>query len=73
MKRGGPTWEEPLSQRLFRWSLLAYPRSCRQRDTSGMQHVFARQLREAAEKETDPELKEKLWQEYEEYKKNTGN
>ncbi|MBW2410648.1 MAG: hypothetical protein JRF72_12680 [Deltaproteobacteria bacterium] len=35
--------------------------------------IVARQLREAAEKETDPELKEKLWQEYEEYKKNTGN
>jgi hypothetical protein len=29
----------------------------------------ARQIREAAEKETDPELKEKLWKEYEEYKK----
>jgi hypothetical protein len=26
-------------------------------------------LREAAENETDPELKEKLWKEYEEYKK----
>jgi hypothetical protein len=35
--------------------------------------IVARQLREAAEKETDPELKEKLWKEYEEYKKNTGN
>jgi len=31
--------------------------------------IVARQLREAAEKETDPELKEKLWKEYEEYKK----
>ena len=31
--------------------------------------IVARQLREAAEKETDLELKEKLWQEYEEYKK----
>ena len=30
--------------------------------------IVARQLREAAEKETDPELKEKLWKEYEEYK-----
>ncbi len=35
--------------------------------------IVARQLREAAEKETDPELKEKLWQEYEEYKRNTGS
>jgi hypothetical protein len=32
--------------------------------------IVARQLREAAEKETDPALKEKLWQEYEAYKKN---
>jgi len=32
--------------------------------------IVARQLREAAEKETDPELKEKLWKEYYEYKKN---
>ncbi len=31
--------------------------------------IVARQLREAAENETDPELKEKLWKEYEQYKK----
>jgi hypothetical protein len=31
--------------------------------------IVARQLREAAENETDPELKEKLWKEYEAYKK----
>lgn len=30
--------------------------------------VVARQLREAAEKETDPELREKLWDEYRKYK-----
>ncbi len=30
--------------------------------------VVARQLREAAEKETDPELKRKLWEEYRRYK-----
>ena len=30
--------------------------------------VVARQIREAAEKETDPELKEKLWAEYKKYK-----
>ena len=35
--------------------------------------IVARQLREAAENETDPELKEKLWKEYDEYKGNTGN
>jgi hypothetical protein len=34
--------------------------------------IVARQLREAAENETDPELKEKLWEEYEAYKKNTS-
>jgi len=32
--------------------------------------IVARRLRKAAEQETDPELKEKLWQEYIEYKKN---
>jgi hypothetical protein len=31
--------------------------------------IVARQLREAAENEKDPELKAKLWKEYEEYKK----
>jgi len=33
--------------------------------------VVARQLREAAEKETDLELREKLWEEYRNYKKGT--
>jgi len=33
--------------------------------------VVARQLREAAEKETDPVLKEKLWEEYRRYKQGT--
>ena len=32
--------------------------------------VVARRLRQAAEQETDPELKEKLWKEYVDYKKN---
>jgi hypothetical protein len=32
--------------------------------------IVARRLRKAAEQETDPELKEKLWQEYVQYKKN---
>jgi hypothetical protein len=32
--------------------------------------IVARQLREAAENESDPELKEKLWKEYEQYRKN---
>lgn len=34
--------------------------------------IVARQIREAAEKETDPELKERLWREYEEYKRGTS-
>jgi hypothetical protein len=32
--------------------------------------IVARRIRKAAELETDPELKDKLWQEYVEYKKN---
>jgi len=32
--------------------------------------IVARRLRKAAEQETDPELKEKLWKEYVDYKKN---
>ena len=35
---------------------------------SGYDDIVARQLREAAEKESDPELKEKLWEEYRKYK-----
>jgi hypothetical protein len=35
--------------------------------------IVARQLREAAEKETDPELREKLWDEYRTYKSSAGN
>ena len=31
--------------------------------------VVARQIREAAMKEADPKLREKLWQEYRKYKK----
>lgn len=33
--------------------------------------VVARQLREAAERESDPELKKKLWEEYRKYKQGT--
>jgi uncharacterized membrane protein YgcG len=42
------------------------------KDQQGMHEdddIVARQLREAAEKETDPEIKEKLWEEYRKYKK----
>jgi hypothetical protein len=35
--------------------------------------VVARQLREAAMAETDPDLREKLWDEYKRYKNGTGN
>lgn len=34
--------------------------------------VVARQLREAAMKEKDPAIREKLWEEYRQYKKGTG-
>ena len=33
--------------------------------------IVARQLREAATKETDPELRERLWEEYRKYKQST--
>ena len=33
--------------------------------------LVARRLHRAAERETDPELKEKLWKEYADYKRNT--
>ena len=44
--------------------------SGRQQDSASYadDDIVARQLREAAENETDPELKEKLWKEYYEYK-----
>lgn len=35
--------------------------------------VIARQLREAAEAETDPEVQEKLWEEYRKYKNQKGS
>lgn len=34
--------------------------------------IVAKRLRKAAEQETDPELKDRLWKEYVEYKKNAG-
>ena len=34
--------------------------------------IIARQLREAAEKEQDPELRAKLWDEYRKYKKGSS-
>jgi hypothetical protein len=34
--------------------------------------IVARRLRKAAGQETDPELREKLWKEYVEYKKNVA-
>ena len=38
----------------------------------GDDDIVARQLREAAERETDPELKAKLWEEYRRYKRGTN-
>ena len=40
-----------------------------QRPDGSDDDIVARQLREAAEQETDPELREKLWREYEAYKR----
>ena len=40
-----------------------------ERDDGSDDDIVARRLRRAAEQETDPELKEKLWKEYEEYEK----
>lgn len=34
--------------------------------------IVARQLREAAMEENDPELRERLWDEYREYKRSTS-
>src|SRR5947208_180251 len=44
--------------------------SAREIARRGDDDVVARRLRQAAEQETDPELKEKLWQEYIDYKRN---
>lgn len=40
-------------------------------DSGDDDDIVARRLRRAAEQETDPELKEKLWKEYQDYKRNT--
>ena len=34
--------------------------------------IVAKRLRKAAEEETDPELKERLWKEYNDYKKSAS-
>lgn len=47
------------------------PPSQGSRELSEDDDVVARQLREAAEQETDPEVKEKLWEEYRKYKEGT--
>ena len=39
--------------------------------TTAQETGYQRRIRKAAERETDPELKDKLWKEYVEYKKNT--
>jgi len=43
--------------------------SRKERPASHDDDIVARQIREAAEKETDPELKERLWKEYDNYKR----
>jgi hypothetical protein len=47
-------------------------RGPRYRQWAADDDIVARQLREAAEQETDPVLKEKLWKEYEAYRKGSG-
>lgn len=47
----------------------AAPKRHPSQDGDGDDDIIARQLREAAEKETDPVLKEKLWVEYNKYKR----
>lgn len=42
----------------------------RSRSAGDDDDIVARRLRRAAEQETDPELREKLWKEYEDYKRN---
>jgi hypothetical protein len=37
----------------------------------GDDDIIARNLREAAMEESDPELREKLWEEYRDYKRGT--
>jgi len=45
-------------------------RSAREIPDGSDDDIIARRLRKAAEQETDPELRDKLWHEYLEYKKN---
>lgn len=62
----------PVTERRDDGSLSDADRGKRDKQTDGSMQdddIVARQLREAAEKETDPELKKKLWKEYEDYKK----
>jgi len=40
-----------------------------EREDGSDDDIVARRLRRAAEQETDPELKEKLWKEYDDYKR----
>jgi hypothetical protein len=49
-----------------------YGQGQRDRPSGYDDDIVARQIREAAEKETDPELKERLWKEYEDYKKGSS-
>jgi hypothetical protein len=51
---------------------MTAPRNQREAIPDGQDDdIVARQLREAAENETDPELQEKLWDEYRRYKNRT--
>ena len=66
---GGKTGTESVSRNASRKGGVGPSDTDQRRKDYGDDDIVARQLREAAEKETDPELKAKLWKEYEEYKK----
>jgi len=61
---------ELTAQDRFREGVEGSKRHPRNRYDPKDDDIVARQLREAAEGETDPELRKKLWEEYEQYKKN---
>jgi hypothetical protein len=70
-KTGGPADTETASRDGSRTGGKGGSADDRHRTDYEDDDIVARQLREAAENETDPELKEKLWKEYEEYKKSS--
>src|SRR6186713_258432 len=66
-----PLGQKRLHRQITKKQAKAPPRTV-PRPAGSNDDIVARRLRKAAEQETDPELKEKLWKEYIEYKKNNG-